>query len=44
MQEPFAPSLEQVMKNTGAYLFMLGVMLFIVSLGRDAWSALSSHE
>jgi hypothetical protein len=39
MQESFAQSLEQVMKNTDAYLFVFGVMLFIVSLGRDAWSA-----
>ena len=23
---------------------VLGVMLFIVSLGRDAWNALSRHE
>jgi hypothetical protein len=44
MQEPFVHSLEQVMKNTGVYLFVLGVMLFIAALGRDAWSALSSHE
>ena len=44
MQEPFTPSLEQVMKNTDIYLFVLAVMLFIVSLGRDAWSAFSSHE
>ena len=44
MQELFAQSLEQVMKNTDVYLFLLGVMLLIVSLGRDAWSALSSHE
>jgi hypothetical protein len=44
MQEPITPSLQQVMKNTDAYLFVLGVMLLIVSLGRDAWSALMSHE
>ena len=44
MQKYFTISLEQVMKNTDVYLFLLGVMLFIVSLGRDAWSALSSHE
>jgi hypothetical protein len=44
MQEPFAQSLERVMKNTDAYLSVLGVLLFIVSLGRDAWSALMSHE
>ncbi len=44
MQEPFAQSLEQVMKNTDIYLFVLGVMLFFVALGLDAWSALSSHE
>ena len=44
MQDPFTLSLEQVMKNTDAYLFVLGVMLLTVSLGRDAWSALMSHE
>jgi hypothetical protein len=44
MQEPFAQSLEQVMKNTDIYLFVLGVMLFIIALGRGAWSALSRHE
>ena len=44
MQDPITPSLEQVMKNTDAYLFVLGVMLLIVSLGRDAWSVLMSHE
>ena len=26
------------------FALVLGVMLFIVSLGRDAWSTLSSHE
>ncbi len=44
MQEPFAQSLEQVIKYTDIYLFVLGVMLFIVALGRDARSALSRHE
>ena len=44
MQELFTPSLEQVMKNTDAYLFVLGVMLFVVSLGRDAWSTFSSRK
>jgi len=44
MQEPFTPSLEQVMKNTDVYLFVLGVMLFVVSLGRDAWSTFSSRK
>jgi hypothetical protein len=31
------------MKNTDAYLFVLGVILLIVLPGRDAWSALMSH-
>jgi hypothetical protein len=44
MQEPFTPSLEQVMKNTDSHLFVLSVMLLIFSLGRDAWIALMSHE
>lgn len=26
------------------FTLVLGVMLFIVSLGRDAWNAFSSHE
>jgi len=26
------------------FALVLGVMLFILSLGRDAWSALMSHE
>jgi len=30
-------SLEKVMKNTDAYLFVLGDILLIVLLGRDAW-------
>ena len=88
MQEPFTLSLEQVVKNPDAYLFVLTISLFprhtdrsgdsdmtgyahtnhlssssdadraalrhddhirpkhgaIVSLGRDAWSTLSSQE
>jgi hypothetical protein len=31
------------MKNTDAYLFVLGVILLIVLLGQDAWSALKSR-
>jgi hypothetical protein len=26
------------------FTLVLGVMLFILSLGRDAWNAFSSHE
>ena len=32
MQEPFTPSLEQVMKNTDAYLFVLTISLLLVTL------------
>ena len=44
MQEPFTPSPEQAVKNTDSHLFVLSVLLLIASLGRDAWSALMSHE
>jgi hypothetical protein len=31
MQEPFTPSLEQVMKNTGAYLFVPTIRRLLVT-------------